>query len=79
LDEDEELLKEEGDSLWFKEARAGDHLMVPFQCELCYFRNITLRDPNNNKMTDWESLDAIRRANLDAFLNRESATVTSNL
>ena len=53
LDEDGELLEEEEDSLHFKEARAGDRLMVPFQCELGHFRNITLRDPDHNKMTDW--------------------------
>ena len=30
---------------WFMVARPGDHLMTPFQCETCHFRNITGRDP----------------------------------
>jgi hypothetical protein len=79
VDEDGELLEEENDSLRFKEARAGDHLMVPFQCELCHFRNITLRDPEGHSARDNEVLDTVRRANLDAFWIRESTTVSSNL
>jgi hypothetical protein len=29
----------------FIEARAGDHIICPFQCELCHIRNIKGRDP----------------------------------
>lgn len=29
----------------FLRARDGDHLMVPFECDLCHFRNCCLRDP----------------------------------
>jgi hypothetical protein len=47
----------------FKVARAGDHLMVPFQCKLCHFCNI----PEKWNHTDTKLLDFIRRANLDAF------------
>jgi hypothetical protein len=40
MDEDGELLVEEDEDERFKVARAGDHLMISFQCELCHFRNI---------------------------------------
>jgi hypothetical protein len=79
LDEDGELLEEEGNLLRFKEAPAGDHLMVPLQCGLCHLRNITLRNPDMDKDIDWKFLKIVRRANLNAFWNRESPTVNSNL
>jgi hypothetical protein len=40
--EDGELLVEEDEDKRFKVAWAGEHLMVPFQCKLCHFRNILL-------------------------------------
>jgi hypothetical protein len=79
LDEDGELLEEEDEDVRFQQARAGDHLMVPFQCELCHFRNIMKRDPNYSLATDVELLDTMRRGNLDAFWSREKTTVGSNL
>jgi hypothetical protein len=33
-------LLDSGEPGRFMTARAGDHLMTPFQCELCHFRNI---------------------------------------
>ena len=43
LDDEGEIL-DEGDGLTrYVRGRAGDHLMVPFQCGLCHFRNIYLR------------------------------------
>ena len=63
----------------FNVGRAGDHLMVPFQCGLCHFRNILLRNPDDARATDLEILDMVRRANLDAFWSRESSTVDGNL
>jgi hypothetical protein len=32
-----------GDERQFKEARNGDNIMTPFQCDLCHFRNIQQR------------------------------------
>jgi hypothetical protein len=63
----------------FKCARAGDHLMIPFQCELCHFRNILQREPDFTCLQDIEILDMARRANIDAFWSRETSTVASNL
>lgn len=63
----------------FIRARPGDMLMVPFQCDLCHFRNIMQRDPFSEEPNDFEILEYIRRANLDAFWGRESSTVSKNL
>ena len=74
-DDDGEVL-DEGDGLpRYIKGRAGDHLMVPFQCGICHFRNIYLRDPLGFNATDQEMLGYIRRATLDSFWSRESSTV----
>ena len=51
-------------------ARNGDHLMIPFQCELCHYRNLIKMNLVRDK-EDVTLLRAIRRANLDAFWSRE--------
>jgi hypothetical protein len=53
--------------------------MVPFQCDLCHFRNIMGRDPWNSRKEDHEILEYVRRATLDSFWSRETSTVTFNL
>ena len=65
-------------SEWFCQARPGDHLMTPFQCELCHFRNIYKRDPVPTSEEDKWSLKCMIRANLDAFWARRSSTVQGN-
>jgi hypothetical protein len=59
--------------------RAGNHLMTPFQCELCHFRNIMRRDVLDGVHEDFKLFEIMRRANLDAFWERASSTVNSNL
>jgi hypothetical protein len=63
----------------FLEARAGGHLMTPFQCERCHFRNILNRDPSPSWGKDAKLLELFRRANLDSFWARETSTVKNNL
>jgi len=63
----------------FVEARNGDHLMVPFQCEVCHFRNIYGRDPQDNNLKDKEFFRYARRVNLDSFWSREPPTIRNNL
>ena len=53
--------------------------MLPFQCDLCHFRNINKRDPLESKAEDVRLLRCIRRANLDAMWSREPSTVAGNL
>ena len=80
LDEDGEEIKNPGDETRFVEARAGDHLMTQFQCELCHFRNIMGRNPLVEIHDgDRELMADFRRANLDAFWSREPTTVRANL
>ena len=56
-----------------------DHLMVPFQCELCHFRNVYGREPQEQNFKDKEFFMFARRANLDAFWSQESLTVRNDL
>jgi hypothetical protein len=79
IDDDGEELIEEEDSARFSQARAGDHLMTPFQCETCHARNLLGRNLRPDKASDIELKEMIRRANLDAFWSREKSTVSSNL
>jgi hypothetical protein len=79
IDNDGEELIEEKDSARFSQARAGDHLMTPFQCETCHVRNLLGRNLRPDKASDIELKEMIRRANLDAFWSREKSTVSSNL
>jgi len=65
--------------LRFKEARSGDHLLIPFQCDLCSFRNLCLRNPQEHDPHDTFLLCCIRRANLDSVWGRESHTVKATL
>ena len=62
----------------FERARNGDHLMVPFQCELCHFRNIYGREPKDNNLKDKEFFKFARQANLDAMWSSDTLTVSVN-
>ena len=74
---DEHMLP--GDETQFVQAHNGDHLITPFQCDLCHFRNVYKRDPKERKGSDLLGLRCIRRANLDALWAREPGTVAGNL
>lgn len=63
----------------YRVARAGDHLVTPFQCDLCWFRNLQGRDPTPTLERDALLLCCIRRANLDAVWGREPQTVSATL
>jgi hypothetical protein len=60
-------------------ARDGDHLLTPFQCDLCMFCNLQGRDPLKADAKDDLLLCCIRRANLDAVWGRETHTVQATL
>lgn len=78
-DEDGHVTLKEQDRLRFQVARNGDHLLCPFQCDTCHFRNIQGRDAIANSVEDFRLLRCIRRANLDAMWAREPGTVEKNL
>jgi hypothetical protein len=79
MDPDGEGIVDEKDAGCFLKARAGDHFMCQFQCDLCHFRNIQRRDPVIGNVKDSLSSRCIRRANLDAMWAREPTTVGGNL
>jgi len=76
---DGEVVIEEKDKMRFLAARDGDHLVTPFQCELCHFHNIMERDPQDNLASDVRLLKLFRRASLDAFWCSEPKTVAGTL
>ena len=74
----DESVYEEEDPLRFAEARTGDHLCCPFQCDSCSFWNIRGRGPIYGNEEDNLTLLCIRRAILDSFWARERSTVVYN-
>jgi hypothetical protein len=67
------------DQLRHMQAHDGSHLIVPFQCDLCMFRNLTGRNPLLDTPSDDLLLCCIRRVNLDAVWGREPATAEATL
>ena len=52
----------------------GAHIMQPFQCDLCWFRNLQKRDPVTTSYKDSMLLAHIRRVNLDLIWSRSANT-----
>lgn len=78
-DEDGVVSMDSEDQARFIQARDGDFLLTPFQCDLCHFRNLLDSDPVGGLAQDVRLLKLIRRANLDALWSREPGTVSSTL
>jgi hypothetical protein len=80
-DEDGNVLVNEEDNTRFLRERVGDHVLCPFQCELCHVGNMQGRSPikGTGVLNDAETIYLIRRANLDAFWSREPTTIDRNL
>eukprot|EP00978_Attheya_sp_CCMP212_P020145 scaffold57273_cov62-Attheya_sp.AAC.4 len=55
----------------FVEVRAGDHIICPFQCDICHIRNIKGRDPCG--LADKANVALVRQANLDVAFWRSRA------
>jgi hypothetical protein len=70
---------EEDDPLRFQEARRdGDHLLTPFQCDVCHFQNVKQRNPVETSHQDQLFMTCIWRATLDSLWSRERGTVNGN-
>jgi hypothetical protein len=65
-----------GDAKRHMHARDGDHLVTPFQCNLCIFRTLQGRNPGPH---DELLMECIRQANLDALWGRETSKVNATL
>jgi hypothetical protein len=75
IDDDGEQLCAQGEERDFLEAREGDHLVCPFECDYCAFFRLRGHSPFRDDNTDQLLLTYIRRANLDAFWCRRPGTV----
>jgi len=62
----------------FKVARPGDHLLIPFECDMCIFIKLKDHLPDPSSPPDQLLMSCIRRMNLDAFWSRETSTVKAN-
>ena len=62
----------------FNTGRAGDHLLIPFECDLCIFRKLKKMNPLLDSTRDNLLLACIRRVNLDAMWSRTTNTVVGN-
>ena len=71
------MLDCESDADRYKTGIDGSHLMTPFQCDICIFRNLYKRNPRRVTM-DKENLTVIRRMNLDSIWSREPSTIAKN-
>jgi len=60
-------------------ARDGDHLITPFECDLCVFIKLKNRYPMATCEKDKKLAACIRRVILDAFWSRATTTVGNNL
>ena len=69
-EEEDVGLTQSENELWHLYARDGDHFLVPFQCDICHFKNLINRDPGQT-VEDIKLIVTIRRANLDDFWVRE--------
>jgi hypothetical protein len=79
VNEEGEILDHHVEKNRFNVGRAGDHLITPFQCKLCHFRNIYTRNASSRLSNDREALEFFQRASLDAFWSSATTTVRGNL
>ena len=72
-------------NLWHKEEERqrrlcqgvdGAHMCIPFQCEVCWYRNLEGRDVVVGR--DVVYLACIKRSNLDAMLGKSALTIENH-
>jgi hypothetical protein len=79
VNEDGLITEEITDSKRYCEARNGDNLVTPFQEDLCHFKNLMNRNPNESLAQDLRIMKCIQRANLDALWSSEPRLVARTL
>lgn len=57
----------------------GMHSVIPFQCEVCWMRNLERRDPDSTCAKDSRYVQCLRRANLDAMSGKAKSTVRAHV
>ncbi len=80
------VMKDVAGNPWHKESNRqakmltaveGARLCIPFQCKVCWFRNLEGRDPRGEG--DDVYLACIRRANLDAMLGKSPLRIRAHM
>ena len=66
-----------GEDSRFLEGIDGAFLVVPFQCDVCWFRVLEKREPKVGSYQDGRILTYIRRVNLDLIWSRAPGTIAS--
>ena len=66
-----------GEDRRFLEGIDGAFLVVPFQCDTCWFRVLEKREPKINSYQDNRIYAHIRRVNLDLIWSRAPGTIAS--
>ena len=80
MEDKSEVLTDNRDKNCYTRGKDGDHpIGVPFECDLCHFRNMNCRDSVWRSAKDMDTIEAIRRVLLDVFWAREEGTVSGNL
>ena len=83
FDEEEDRVKSAWTAVSFPNeylvARDGDHLITPFECDLCVFVKLKGRYPVSQSEPDKKLASCIRRVILDSFWSRAPTTVSNNL
>ena len=72
-------MAKKADKARFTCARRGDMFSAPFQCDVCWFVNIQMREPVDKNPTDNMHLLLICQVKLDIFWSCESSTVRNTL
>ena len=66
-----------GEDKRFLEGIDGAFVVVPFQCDVCWFRALEGREPRSNSYQDNRIMAYIRRVNLDLIWSRAPGTIAS--
>ena len=78
MDDEGEVWVKPGDETRFEQGHEGDHLFYPFQCDLCWFRNLKGRDPVERNGQDTLFLITIRRIILLGMWGSEPSTTNAH-
>lgn len=70
---------DEGDERRYQEARPGDAMICPFECDACAFQRLEGCRPSWKAPHEKHLGAFLRQANLDAFWSREPSTVMQNM
>jgi hypothetical protein len=62
----------------FRRARNGDHLLVPFECDICIYKKLRGCTPEQDARENVVLRACIRQINIDAFWSRATSTVKAN-